>query len=189
MKFNLKLHQCCDNNSLRPTMEHIVFKNNKIVASNAHILIAVDFDDIPFSEKDISILEGKSIHQKGFSKIWNKDVKITEEGLMCESEYILVPWSKEVFKYPQWEKIIPDLKKIKPVKSIGINSVLLNKLAHSFPCEPSRRGQFELYFNEANGAIVVFNQPHVFKTFAIIMPLMQTEKFNPVLNRETMRFN
>lgn len=187
MKFNLKLHTCCDTNELRPAMEHILFKDNKIVASDAHILIAVDMDDLQLSEPEKVILNGKMIHRKGFSKIWNKDVKITEEGLVCESEYILVPWSKEDFTYPQWEKIVPDLKKIKPVKSIGINSRLLNTLAHCFPCDPYHRGLFELYITTASDAIVVFNKPAELKTFAIIMPLMQTD-FNPALNRKTMRF-
>jgi len=169
-------------------MNHIIFKNNKIVASDGHILIAVDMDDLPFRGKEKEILEGKSIHHKGFSKIWNKDVKITEEGLMCESEHILVPWSKEDFTYPKWEKIIPDLNKVKPIKSIGISSKLLNILAHCFPCDPYHRGLFELYITDVTNAVVVFNKPAELKTFAIIMPIMQTENFNPVLNKKTMRF-
>lgn len=188
MKFNLKLHQCCDHGNKRMATQHIIFKNNKIVVTNGYILMVVDMGDLMLLKKDIAILDGKSMHWKGFRKIWNKEVAITEGGMECNSERFFVPWSKEEFPFVKWEKVVPTLKNINPVKSISINATLLNKLAYCFPNNGGIKGMFDLYFDDGSKTIVVFSDPLRYKSFALIKQLSNDKSFIPSLDKEKMNF-
>lgn len=189
MKFNLKLHQCCSTDAVSPIMEHIYFKDDKIVATDGQLIMVVSMRDLNIEDFEIELLDGKFIHQKGWQKIWNKEVSITADGLVCRSEYIIVPFSKVEGKFPKWEAIIPQLVESRlGVERIGLNAVYLNRLTGSFPCDTGRKGMFQLHFDEQSKGILVFAADNIYKSYALIMPLM-IEQLNPVLNKKTMYFN
>ena len=184
MKFNLRLQDCCGRDELRPVMSHVYFDGNKIVASDAHVLVCVDMRDIPVDEKTIKLLDKKLVHYKGWMKIWNKEVEVKEDGIHCKDEHIIVPFSGIDKKYPEWERVCPSFKNAEKIDSIGINVRLLKSIDK---CLPHSEGSFHFYFDTKITAILI-SRSSGDKSFAFLMPWMLTDVELPQLDKYQMTY-
>ena len=189
MKFNLKLHQCCANDELRPSMEHVYFDGEKIIATNAHILVVVDMDDLNISDPDKKLLKGKFIHRRGWQKIWNKEVSVTKTGFDCPDEYITVPFAENTdWKFPDWKSIMPELgSRRELISRIGIKPEFLNILASSIPCNGGVK-ELDLYFSGEIKGIIAFNKNVDLKSYGLIMPSRVNRGVDYLLDRSSMNY-
>lgn len=190
MKFNLKLHQCCDKYSIRESMQYIFFDGDQIIATTAHILMVVHIDDLDLTEdetKAIKKANGKLIHHRAFMKIWNKEIIFEDNGISCPEEHIFIPYKdQDDFKYPNWKKVIPKLDKKQKTTSINLNPTFLKTLTDCFPCESNG---FSLVHSRETEAITVFSINNLLKSYGIIMPVMKNDDSEVVLNEKTMLFD
>lgn len=191
MKFNLKIHNCCAKDKLRPAMEHILFDEDFIIASDAHILAVININDLIILDKEKEVLKslkGKLLHRKAFLKIWNKEVIPTEKGFDCPSEFFSVNFSTDKsLKYPNWKAVIPNHNDIEKQSLIGLSPELLLNLKQALPFN---KKQVVLSIIADNKAITVFNNDPEIKSYGIIMPVIIDEIPKQLhLNRETMLFD
>lgn len=192
MKFNLKIHNCCDKEKLRPAMNHILFNGDFIIASDVHILAVIHIDDLVIFDKEKEVLKslkGKLLHRKAFLKIWNKEVIPTEKGFDCPSEFFSVNFStNESLKFPNWKAVIPDHNNIEKQSLIGLSPELLLNLKLALPF--GNKQVVLSVINKVKAITVLANDPKI-KSYGIIMPVMVnngvSEKLK--LDRETMLFN
>lgn len=192
MKFNIKLHNACSTNELRPAMCCILFYGEQLIASDSYILAVVHIDDLEVKDKEREMflkVKGKMLHRKGFLKVWNKEVYITENGLDCPSEKIFIPFEPEIgLKYPQWERVIPDSINFIQKDCIALSSELLFKLNQCFRSSSNIRNQCLLYPSKDNKGIVAFPNDNYSKSYGLIMPVMNDTERISILNKETMIF-
>lgn len=190
MKFNLRLHECCNTDSLRFVMQYIYFNKGRMVAIDGHVLAVVDFMDIEMNDKEREILmsfENRYLHWKAFRKIWNREVIPTNDGFDCPSEFISVKFSNdETLRFPKWENVIGDFKDKELSDTITVNSRLLNSLCNSIPgCKETN--QTVLYLTNNCKAIMVFSKEKN-RSYGLLMPVMSPD-IKPVLDKETMLFS
>jgi hypothetical protein len=176
MKFP-KLHLACANDELRPTMECICIDKEFTFASDAHILVRHRTSEI-FKDDFVESLPKQSImvNRKAVKLICEKaTVKISLTDDKKQIQLHRLDGSIISYKlyndgnYPDANKIIPDLKDMKPVDKIGINSTLLDRLADGLGCSIPI---LHLNFFDQSHAIYV-TSPYSDYEFAIgiIMPV------------------
>lgn len=80
--FKTKLHEVTANDSLRPMLQCVHFKNGFAYASNSHVCIKQSLEY--HSVIDVEKLEGKAIHRDSYAAAMKFDYVIaTEDGLDC----------------------------------------------------------------------------------------------------------
>ena len=172
----ISLHKVCGNYDLRPIMSYIYFDNGYAIASDGHILIKADINDISnFTDEEIELLNGKLLHSNQFKQIVKADeVTIEETGITAKYEYfeikylfhILKDEKDRLIKYPNYQKIFDGFKK-NSLSSIGVNSRYLETL-----CSSVNACKAKLSFNNCcNGILVNFPFTEMYNTIGLIMPL------------------
>lgn len=118
--FRLKMNLVCGSDDLRPVMQHVYFKDGKMLATDAHILIKANtqkFSD--FDKSEIDMLEGKFIHKSTFKKILScAMVIITENGIQDMSTKDVYAFAQTDDKFPNIDSAIPS--EYKEISEIGI---------------------------------------------------------------------
>lgn len=142
MKFP-KLHLVCANDDFRPNMECICIGKEFTFASNGHILVRHKTSEL-FKDEFIASLPEESImvHKRAVKLICERaTVKISLTDDKKQIQIHRLDGSVILYKlytdraYPDANKIIPDLKDIKPIDKLGINSNYLDRLSDGMGCD------------------------------------------------------
>jgi len=142
MKFP-KLHLVCAADELRPNMEHICIDKEFTFASDGHILVRHMTSEI-FEKNFIASLPAHSImvHKKAVKLICEKatvKISLTDDKKQIQLHRLdgsIISYKLYIDRaYPDANKIIPDIKDIKPLDKVGINSNLLDRLSDGLGCD------------------------------------------------------
>lgn len=166
MKINKKIKiwkACAKNNELRPSMEHIFFKNGHAYASDAHILVKIPLEALFKvesweSEEQLEKLNGYSIHSNLFQKLTKYDtiwVDTVDDRTVLkvkfEEQTIAISLKDEGDVKPlNFEAILPHVD-AEPVTAIGINYKFLSNLTEAMGID----GNIELHFTKKNQKVFV----------------------------------
>lgn len=135
-----KMHLACSDDELRPTMTHILFTKEEIVASDATILVIHKTKDYLDKEFIKSMPERFLISRWNYLILSKRNAKIKYDkvrkliivtDLKYTEHYVpVIPDDGEKFnKYPDYEKVFPE--KSHKIINIGINGKRLENLYKS----------------------------------------------------------
>ena len=162
-----KIYECLAKDELRPTMCHALITADDIIASDAHVLVwhkTKDFFDDEFRKaipKEGILVAKPALYDlslksaDGCRYFESKDKKvrmIITRHTDGEERYfkVFVNDGESMMKYPAWEKVYPNPKEAKPVEYIGLNPIIVSKLAKGIGSE-----QLQLEFYGTDKAMVV----------------------------------
>jgi DNA polymerase III sliding clamp (beta) subunit (PCNA family) len=177
---NLKDIVCKDD--LRPAMGGVFidFLNQKLVATDAHVLVAYP---IEVTNKE-SESEGVIVPVSFFNHLrYMQEIKV---GNLDELTYRLTENYAQIFtgeeliyqcryidgKYPNWEGIVKDISEKKQIDTIGLNVSTLKKLTSSLPSFLTGGYRFELFGANKQVILTSMNADWNEQVKAIIMPIM-----------------
>ena len=109
---SVKMHHACSCCDLRPAMRCILFENGYAYASDGHIAVRHEINEISnFPDEQKNILEGKLLHKDSYRKILKYNfVKITEAGFEClnssDGSIAIFPFFKLDVKFPNAEEVV-----------------------------------------------------------------------------------
>lgn len=173
---SFKVFNCAaKNDMLRPAMNHVHFKNGYVYATDAHMLVRAKIRDIStFTDEEIALLEGKSIHANLLKKIYSHHfVEIKEDGFHASDDkqgweiVYLFNDEKSAPTPPNFEYILSKSEHAE-LDKIGLNANLLSKLTSAIGCGNNTR----LDFTGSSTQIFVFEIGNVLDIKGIIMPMM-----------------
>lgn len=181
MKFP-KLHLVTSNNELRPAMCCVCIGKEFTYASDAHILVRHKTSEIFKPEFVESLPEQpilvpgkcfKLVCQKSTTKVSLSDDKKYFQIHRLDSSVISYKLVSE--NYVNAESIIPNPKNSQPLKEIGINSNLLDRLSDGLGCDIPL---LKLNFFDVRKAIYVTSKQTDYESaIGIIMPCNITDEF------------
>lgn len=174
MKFP-KLHLVCSDDDLRPAMQCIQVGKEFTFASDAHILVRHKTSEI-FKDEFVQtlpenpiLIPRKAIYlvcQKATIKVSLSDDKTSFQIHRTDGSLISYKLVNE--SYPNANSIIPDRKNCKPLKEIGINASLLERLTEGMGCNIPI---VHMYFFDIHQAIYVTSEYTDYQSATgIIMP-------------------
>lgn len=174
MKFP-KLHLICSTDELRPAMMCVQVDKEYTFASDAHILVRHRTSEI-FKEDFIQSLPDtpilipgrcfKFVCQKATTKVSLSDDKNHFHIHRADGSIISYRLVNE--NYVNASSVIPDPKDCQPLKEIGINSLLLNRLSEGLGCDiPILKLMF---FNQRKATYVTSTQTDYILAVGVIMP-------------------
>lgn len=185
MKHLPKIHECLGDWYLRPALSYAYLTKKEMAASNAHILVVHQSNELfepefleSLPEKGIFLrkealidLTRKDIH----SVIFHPDMKIIEI-LHIPSRgpepfkryYQVLPAEDADFTYPDYQKIFPT-GPMEAVEKIGINVDILKKLNNALGTTNGLRFEF---YGEHKSIIVKANSTDYMFGKGLIMPII-----------------
>lgn len=180
-KKDFQLWKACANDSVRPVMEYILFKDGFAYASDAHVLVRVPLEECTtFEEEQRALLDDCLIHKSILKYIVGFDIVLVEkndDGTVClkvrEGENtITVELGKngDDLKYPNAEEILKGSKDRTPIQKIGFNPKFIASLTAALGTD---RLKFE--FASERSAVLVRPISEKSNAVGVIMPIMTTE--------------
>lgn len=186
--FPSALHLATDSDDFRPVFQYINFSGGFAYATDAHILVRQSFNFINI--EGIEKLEGKSIHQNIFRRIYadrnTSIIRVTDAGIEVENFVIgqkitySVKNSTEIGKVPNYEGIInADMLKGKHTadyNAFGLNPRIFNRLINAMAIGPSTMNVRILMPPTNNKPFMVFDENDenagAGNQLGLIMPVM-----------------
>lgn len=159
-----KLHLCCESDGLRPTMEHIYFKDGFAYASDGSVAVKMGIMQISdFTPEEVAFMDDQFIHRKTYEAIIKHSfVEVTITGFKVIGEAsIEYPFAKKtvmegdkeviVLKFPDVNRIL-DQERVREgsLSLIGMRIDMIEKLGQAFPCD-----KFLFRFTESDKAVLV----------------------------------
>ena len=177
MKFP-KLNLVCSDDDLRPVMSHIKVEPEFTFATDAHILVRHKTSEI-FKKDFVASIpeEGILIPKKAIFLMCKKTtvkISLTEDKKQIQLHQIdgsVITYN--LFfdgNYPNANLIIPDPKDCKPLVKVGLNSVLLSRLASGMNCNDPILNL--LFFDQNKGVYATSPHSDYYSAVGIIMPVM-----------------
>ena len=173
-----QMHLACADNELRPSMSHVEITKENVTASDAHVLITHKTEDIFSKEFIVAMPDKFYIHQKHWAQLCKPHLWLKFKDGLIEQQ---MPGYKNVFKpvvepdwkYPAWEKIMPNKSDRQPIDRIGINPALFNTISKALflPGEINRAALS--FFSESSAILITVSS---FESKAILMPMMLNSK-------------
>ena len=178
-----KIYECISKDEqLRKPLCHACVTKKKIVASDAHVLIAFNTEEV-LGKQFVDALPDEEIFfnnamLRDMAKpdvemvVLNGNIKVlhqprNKEGWVSEFELLT---QEQVGNYPRWEAILPEKNEDNLLPAIGVNAKLLSKLQNAMG--PDVAG-LALYFNGPTKAIICEPINSIYESVtAIIMPMM-----------------
>lgn len=171
---DVQMHLACAKDDLRPTMEHIYFKDGFAYASDAHILVKNDLTQCSNLDLDqIAALDGKLLHSEHYKNILKYDViEIAEDGIEAKkgiNKAFFYFSDAEDLKYPNAEKVLNDALNMSsvPMPQVGLNAKLVENISKAL----ANSGDFKFTFKGENRQIVCENlDENYINCIGIIIP-------------------
>ena len=127
-----QLHKACANDSYRPVMAYIQFKDGYAYATDAHIAVRANLSNISaLDQEDIAKLNGYFIHSSQYELLLKFSHIEVGEGfikLIGEDGISTTLDLKKDMKYPNVDAIINDDSEQKTLPAVGFNYGLLGRL-------------------------------------------------------------
>lgn len=174
-----KIYKACDTKSIRKALEYLYFKDGKVVATEAHILLEQDLIECHgFTKEQVKLLDDKLLHSND-AKILEKCTNIMVfsdriEGFIKNSDVRvtcnLKPNGVDV-KYVNYKNIV-QLQGEGKLSSVGINPYLLQKVVDCMYGNKEERSSLQLSFMSPSQRILITTKgdlPSV--QYAIVMPI------------------
>ena len=165
------IHKACGSDDLRPVMSYILIDEGYAIATDAHILVALDLFETCLEKKTIEALNQKLI-PKEFWKLMSKTM-LVPQGIEVEEKQmsfinkqgfrITCPFGTD--NYPNYKAIL--VKDKGSVERIGLNPILLMSV---FECL-GKPINLRLHFLSESKAIMVYPNTGS-NSYALIMPVM-----------------
>lgn len=190
--FPSALHLATDSDYLRPVFQYINFTGGFAYAMDAHIIVRQSFRFINI--EGIEKLEGKSIHQNIFRRIYadrkTSIIRVTDVGIEVENFVIgqkitySVKNSTEIGKVPNYEGII-NAETLKGEHTVnynqfGLNPRIFNRLINAMAIEPSTMNVRILMPPTNSMAFLVFDENDenagAGNQLGLIMPVMLADQ-------------
>lgn len=189
-----RLHELCADDDLRPAFQYVHFMNGYAYATDAHVLIRANINEISdFKDEEIAMLDHKCIHARLFRQIIQRRViKITPEGFLYEDQTGDV---SQLFKFheigedrtidlfandkfaccgtkvPDLDAVIDDDIKTTAITSIGVNADCVQRVVRAI----GGARMIQMSFNGDNRAITIRPIDEELKQadiIAVIMPVL-----------------
>ena len=186
-----KIHECLDNEILRPAMCHALLTKEDFVASDAHILVVHETGEL-FSPEVVEsipkdglliprecLVDMAKVSALGIEIIKNPDtIKVLHQtkgqgDFSRFHEYKINGGQINGMNavYPNYKAVLPDEKEVAPIKAIGLKPALLEKL-----CKAMGASNLAISFISPDRPILCrpLNGDY-FNVKGIIMPVMITD--------------
>ena len=176
-----KIYECLGKDDFRPVMSYAFVTKKKTVATDAHVLIAYDTNEL-FGKEFVKALpdDGILLDSDILRDMAKKDVqviclngKIEVKHLIkgeYKTSYFDFKTQEQVASYPNWEAVMPEKTEGDTPPSIGINAKHLLRLQNAMG--PDCVG-LRCYFNGTTRAIIVEPINSIYESVAaIIMPMV-----------------
>lgn len=161
---------CAKNDQYRPVMSYIYFENGFAIATNGHIMVALNIKECStFTDDEIEELDGKFLHWAAYAELIKENaVKITDEGFLVDN----VASQKTVHfmkfdKYLNYNSIFYDRKQGQ-LSEIGMDISLISTLQKILPY---KNVKFEFNSDEKS-SILITDTEGEYKSKAVIMPVL-----------------
>lgn len=173
---SFKVFKCAaQNDELRPAMNSVYFQNGYVYATDAHMLVRAKITDISnFTDEEVALLEGKSIHAKLLKSVYSHNfVEVKADGFHASDEkqgweiVYLFNDEKTAPTPPNFEVILSKSEHAE-LDKIGLKANLLSKLTSAIGCGDNTR----LDFTGRSSQIKVSEIGNVLDIKGIIMPMM-----------------
>jgi len=167
---DVKMHLCCGDDSLRPVMSYISFKNGFAYATDAWVMVKNALNEISdFTEDEIKAMDGKFVHKKTYALLLKENIfSVSESGFECytDGEKKVIPFAVLEGRFPICDSVLPSGEQV-PIDRIGIDPTYLEILNKSLP---GTIGVSLNFFGELNGVLVRPLSRETSKCVGIIMP-------------------
>lgn len=175
------LHLACDNHPIRPAFQLIYFNKTIATATDAHIMIRYDLQNI-LREDVLQYLDGKTIHMNIWKNIKDAAMLRLMDGALMYAHpdfgMIKIKAEERTFEWGlKWEGVWNDCHETtpEPTQIIGMNWAFLATIG-KIVNEPTK--VFNIKIIKHHKAILVCGNEDKFR--AIIMPCMVTaDWFDP----------
>lgn len=156
---NYPLHKaCCKEMSLREFMNYVFFDKNHLIATDAHVLVALPID--------AEGLNGYGIHHKDYALIYRAqhiELKEIDSQKWLIADGRIMVRLKELTDLPDWEHLFNN--EPKDVDSIRIDSNLIKIITDIVGCRP-----LDFNFTGKNKGIIVENDDIDLRI--VVMPML-----------------
>lgn len=177
-KKEFKLWKACADDSFRPVLEHVLFKDGYAYASNSHILVRVPLAECTtFDDSTIELLDNCLIHKSMLKYIVGFDVVLvekTDDGAVslkakAETNTITVQLGEngESLKYPDVEGLLQSKNDRTPIMQIGLDPKLVYSLTEALGTDLLK---FE--FSDERSAVFVTPTRRESQALGLVMPFM-----------------
>ena len=139
----IKLHNICEQDIYRETLNYIFFEDGNAIASSGSILVICPIREISnLSDEDIEKLNGHLIHRSNYEKL----IKLQNITDISENEIVAVEKktgfvmnfpllkngeNENGVKFPNYKAVIDNIKKQEQTEEIAIDAIQLFKLVSS----------------------------------------------------------
>ena len=172
-----KIYECLGKDQLRPIFAYAFITKKKTVATDAHVLIAYDTEEL-FGHEFVAALpdEGIFLNEAALRDMSKKDVhsisfngKIEVMHLGRSPHKAYFDPETDVGNFPNYESVIPKKEDGEPLSHIGINSKHLLRLQNAMG--PDVMG-VACYFTGQHKAVIIEPLNSMYESVtAIIMPM------------------
>ena len=174
-----KIYECLGKDQLRPVLEYAFITKKKTCATDAHVLIAYDTEEL-FGQEFVDALpdEGILLNETALQDMAKKDansitfngkIEVQHLGRSPHKAYFDYKTQESVGTYPDFESVIPKKEDGEPVPHIGVNAKDLLRLQNAMG--PGVKG-VACYFTGISRAIIVEPLNTDYKSItAIIIPM------------------
>lgn len=177
-KKEFKLWKACASDSLRPVMEHVLFKDGYAYASDAHILVRVPLEECTtFGEEQLALLDDCLIHNSLLKYIAGFDIVLIEKGdddVVClkaraGENTVKIELAKNggELKYPDAEKVLQSKSDCTPIQRIGLAPKLIASFAEALGTD-----KLKFEFTSESSAVLVRPLDAIRQAVGVIMPIM-----------------
>lgn len=181
-----KLNEACLNNEPRPVMEYVLITKNHTVATNQHLLVFYNTEELFLGVCSIDAIPDKGIliHSSEWKKLTkpfqfllldmeNKQFTIVRKNSKVETAKFLLNGGKHTF--PQWQRVIPEESKYNTsCNQFGINVTNFYKASEAMGTD---RLLIKIW-DEKQPVLIIPSEDHVYKCRAILMPDLIHEQAN-----------
>lgn len=168
--FNTRLYEVCGDDSLRPILQCVQFRNNFAYATNGHMSIrqTLDFQSVLNKEE----LEGKLLHRDSFKACMSFEIaEATPDGVYCKNtngqSAFFNYFNPEGETIPDIEKAMRNRKGLTSLSFIGINPEMFSKLSKAIY---NPNNNLRIQFTGIDSAILI-DAVGIEDQEAILMPI------------------
>lgn len=174
-----KIYKACDTECIRKALEYLYFKDGKVVATDAHILLEQDLIKCHgFNKEQVELLDDKLLHANDAKILENcTDIVVFSdriEGIIKKTDVRVICNLKPNGvdeKYVNYKNVV-HLKSKGEISDIGINPYLLQKVVDCMFGNKQERSSLHLSFMNPSQRILITTKgdlPSV--QYAIVMPI------------------
>ena len=170
------IHIVCGDEDLRPVMQHVFIDNGWAVATDGHVLCAINLKTHTILDRsEIEAMNGKLIHKDMWKLLCEKSVIVHPNE--NEIEVVFQNGVESVFEYaknqddfPNWKAVLTDDKLYsKAINKIGLISSVYAKASLFFK-KTFGSNKLDLHFTDESNHILISNGES--DVHFLIMPLL-----------------